>query len=558
MQHVFISYSSKNLKQAHNIRTYLEAQGISCWMAPESIPAGSNYTKEIPVAIRDCRVFLLLLSHHSLKSDWVLKELDTALSKKKYVVPFMLEDCALTDEFEFLLAGCHRHFASAPGALATLAELIHTMAGSAPPPPPPPPPKRKWWIPLAAVALALLLVWGGVQVFRQNAAREQQADYRAAMALLEGGDYSGALEAFRELGTYQDAAQQVQALEQQQADYDAAVRLLNDSKFTDARAAFLALEDYRDSRDYAERRVPYGEAQYLMGCAADTDGPEAADLYDTAAGSFFALGGYTDSAELASECLLNAALIRLDNEDYDAAIAYLGRLNEADAEILRSRYAETCADGAFLMDIKEAYRVWLDSDDQYTFAEEIDRAWALMEPYEGTHFDDPNLANLLTDFRNAMETLKGALNEDGDSISTKSQYRLGEYYLRKLADTLYNDYQLFLDDVTLRRTFVGKTDAAYTRYELELSLEAWQRSTTALQGEDGRFYTTYANDTGHAFELSIIFVFKDADGNALDISEKMIFSVAKGATITIPLIPSTISDEEWASCKAVWDFDDIT
>ena len=42
---IFISYSSKEYSSAKKIKEYLDSNDISCWMAPDSIPEGSNYTK---------------------------------------------------------------------------------------------------------------------------------------------------------------------------------------------------------------------------------------------------------------------------------------------------------------------------------------------------------------------------------------------------------------------------------------------------------------------------------------------------------------------------------
>lgn len=105
MHDVFISYSSKEFGAAQAVRVMLEEKGISCWMAPDSIPGGSNYTKEIPVAIRRCKVFVMILSENAQKSNWVLKELDSAVGHNKVILPFMLENMTLTDEFSFLLSG---------------------------------------------------------------------------------------------------------------------------------------------------------------------------------------------------------------------------------------------------------------------------------------------------------------------------------------------------------------------------------------------------------------------------------------------------------------------
>ena len=124
MKEVFISYSSVDLAQATTVRTVLEKNGLSCWMAPRDIPGGSNYTKEIPIAIRNCKVFVLILSKNAQSSHWVLKELDSAVNCGKVILPFMLEDCALNDEFNFLLTGAQRY-----AAYQKKAEAMETLIG---------------------------------------------------------------------------------------------------------------------------------------------------------------------------------------------------------------------------------------------------------------------------------------------------------------------------------------------------------------------------------------------------------------------------------------------
>lgn len=54
---IFISYSSRDYNTAQTIRKVLENNSIECWMAPESIPMGSDYACEIPDAIEKCSAF---------------------------------------------------------------------------------------------------------------------------------------------------------------------------------------------------------------------------------------------------------------------------------------------------------------------------------------------------------------------------------------------------------------------------------------------------------------------------------------------------------------------
>ncbi len=76
---VFISYSSKDSLIANEIKYNLKLHNISCWMAPQSIPTGSNYQTEVLNAIKNSKIFLLVLSENSQNSTYVKKELDLAI-----------------------------------------------------------------------------------------------------------------------------------------------------------------------------------------------------------------------------------------------------------------------------------------------------------------------------------------------------------------------------------------------------------------------------------------------------------------------------------------------
>lgn len=100
---VFISYSSKDSKIVEKIVAMLKEAGISYWKAPEMIPAGSNYAREIPRAIAQCQVFLLVISSYSQESIWVEKEIDCAINDRKTIVPLKLTEDDLSDMFRFYL-----------------------------------------------------------------------------------------------------------------------------------------------------------------------------------------------------------------------------------------------------------------------------------------------------------------------------------------------------------------------------------------------------------------------------------------------------------------------
>lgn len=129
----FISYSSYNYAAALEIKHLLAANDISCWMAPESIAPGSDYSEKIPEAIEHCSVFILALSKESQESVWVPKELDLALTFRKTVIPFHIDTSALAESFNFKLTNVQRiaAFGRYSEACRELIQTIHAIFGIA-------------------------------------------------------------------------------------------------------------------------------------------------------------------------------------------------------------------------------------------------------------------------------------------------------------------------------------------------------------------------------------------------------------------------------------------
>lgn len=129
---VFISYKSEEAETAHWLKSILEKNGISCWIAPECMTGGNSYAAEIPQAIRNCSVFVVILSEKAQTSRWVPKELDQAINSDKVIMPFMLEDCLLHDDFGFYLSNVHRYAAyeNKSGAAKKLVQDVQTVLSS--------------------------------------------------------------------------------------------------------------------------------------------------------------------------------------------------------------------------------------------------------------------------------------------------------------------------------------------------------------------------------------------------------------------------------------------
>ena len=105
---VFISYSSKEISEAIQVRDVLIENGISCWMAPDSLLGGTDYADEIQKAIENSATLVLMLSSSSQESQFVLSEVSVAFDLKKTIIPFVIEDCTLSGKFILRLATYNR------------------------------------------------------------------------------------------------------------------------------------------------------------------------------------------------------------------------------------------------------------------------------------------------------------------------------------------------------------------------------------------------------------------------------------------------------------------
>jgi len=63
---VFISYSSIDKDAAEAVRSILEENGISCWMAPRNITPGLSFAEAIIDGIKSSKVFVLVYSSNSI------------------------------------------------------------------------------------------------------------------------------------------------------------------------------------------------------------------------------------------------------------------------------------------------------------------------------------------------------------------------------------------------------------------------------------------------------------------------------------------------------------
>ena len=89
---VFISYSTKNPREASFVCRKLEEAGMRCWIAPRDLLPGTNFADNIEAALANARLLVLILSHASATSPWVEGEINTAFSAGLPILVYRIDD----------------------------------------------------------------------------------------------------------------------------------------------------------------------------------------------------------------------------------------------------------------------------------------------------------------------------------------------------------------------------------------------------------------------------------------------------------------------------------
>ena len=141
MHDVFISYEHESKSIADNIVASLEASKIRCWYAPRDvIDGGKGYADSICDAIRNAKIFVLILSGKASNSPFVSNEVEIAykqiIEDKIIILPFKVDNEILSQSMEFYVKRLHWIDAcnrSLDTAIEDLKNKIFTLMGITPP-----------------------------------------------------------------------------------------------------------------------------------------------------------------------------------------------------------------------------------------------------------------------------------------------------------------------------------------------------------------------------------------------------------------------------------------
>jgi hypothetical protein len=98
----FLSHSSKDKGFVRRLAADLVAHGVKVWIDEQRILVGDSIPEKIAQGLAESDFFLIVVSHNSVESPWVKKELSSALvheieRRKVAVLPIKLDDARMPD-----------------------------------------------------------------------------------------------------------------------------------------------------------------------------------------------------------------------------------------------------------------------------------------------------------------------------------------------------------------------------------------------------------------------------------------------------------------------------
>ena len=114
MAQVFISYAKKDYIAADGsavpgnfvdqVIDALNQAGITYWLDREQLAGGETYAARIARNIKDCDVFLFLSTEAANASEWTRREIGTAVTEGKRIIPVRLDNSPYDDAVNLYLS----------------------------------------------------------------------------------------------------------------------------------------------------------------------------------------------------------------------------------------------------------------------------------------------------------------------------------------------------------------------------------------------------------------------------------------------------------------------
>lgn len=127
---VFLSYSHKDRYIAQAIYNECLKYDFKVFYDLESIRVGGDWTVSSTNALEEAAkhgCVVIIISENSVNSDFVVRELNLAVSKKAYILPIIVDDFKLPAQFMFHLSTFQQYHLKTPVAVKQVEEIVELI-----------------------------------------------------------------------------------------------------------------------------------------------------------------------------------------------------------------------------------------------------------------------------------------------------------------------------------------------------------------------------------------------------------------------------------------------
>lgn len=131
---IFVSHSSQDKWAARSVADALRRVGWTVWIDEAGIVGGKDWRGELVRALEGTWVVVLLVSLQSMRSKWVIREVQAADRLGKQIIPVVLEETPYPDPLRMILGGVQQidltrlHDEDSRGKLARLDDALMRAA----------------------------------------------------------------------------------------------------------------------------------------------------------------------------------------------------------------------------------------------------------------------------------------------------------------------------------------------------------------------------------------------------------------------------------------------
>jgi TIR domain len=132
---VFLSHSEKDKAVADAVVARLEAESVTCWVAPRDVVPGADWGESIINAIESSRIMILIFSRNANVSPQIEREVERAVNKGVYIIPFRVDDITPARSLEYFISTAQWMDAFSPPLerhLDNLAKTVKSLIKSPP------------------------------------------------------------------------------------------------------------------------------------------------------------------------------------------------------------------------------------------------------------------------------------------------------------------------------------------------------------------------------------------------------------------------------------------